>query len=318
MNRIGTKLRNFKQFPQTLFVGTLVTCAAHAQTPHLNTIVLSVYNTGQRFMLYPMPFGKNKPDSVFTVPMVAALDTVNVQTMQPDSAGLPVRVWRTARQCGKIAADVRGKIALMELLDGCDVSAQVLAAQRAGALVAVVIHTTNNRDSVTLPRQAYAMMDSIRIPCYTIRKGLGEKIRTMMPSLASVQVVDGLVGNDVQTRVTQNRPPNPVVSQTDGKDARTLPPTEHLENQGFMRSIGLQLTPNPAHTTALLEYHFPDKAHTLVEVFNETGQLVTTYDLPNTESGQLTIDVEQWQSGAYNVRVKHDNVLEIKRFVVIH
>jgi hypothetical protein len=269
-------------------------------------------------MLYPMPFGKNKPDSMFTVLMVAALDTVNVPTMQPDSAGLPVRVWRTARQCGKIAADVRGKIALMELMEGCDVSAQVLAAQRAGALVAVVIHTTNNRDSVTLPRQMYAMMDSITIPCYTIRKGLGEKIRTMMPSLASVQVVEGLVGNDVQTRGTQNRPPNSVTPSVAGKDTLMVVTTQSFENQGLRKIIGWQLTPNPAHTTALLEYHFPDKAHTLVEVFNETGQLVTTYDLPNTESGQLTIDVEQWQSGAYNVRVKHDKVLEIKRFVVIH
>jgi hypothetical protein len=149
----------------------MMTSYLSAQTQRVDTIVLSVYNTSQRFLLYPMPFGKNKPDSMFTVPMVAALDTVNIQAMQPDSAGLPVPVWRTARQCGKIAADVRGKIALMELLDGCDVSAQVLAAQRAGALVAVVIHTTNNRDSVTLPRQAYAMMDSITIPCYTIRSG---------------------------------------------------------------------------------------------------------------------------------------------------
>ena len=43
-----------------------------------DTTVLSVYNNNQRFMLYPMPFGKSKPDKDFTAEMVIALDTINV------------------------------------------------------------------------------------------------------------------------------------------------------------------------------------------------------------------------------------------------
>lgn len=36
-----------------------------AQSNKKDTVVLSVYNNNQRFMLYPMPFGKNKPDRNF-------------------------------------------------------------------------------------------------------------------------------------------------------------------------------------------------------------------------------------------------------------
>ena len=49
---------------------------AQAQAPKRDTVVLSVYNNNQRFMLYPMPFGKNKPDKEFTAEMVMAYDTV--------------------------------------------------------------------------------------------------------------------------------------------------------------------------------------------------------------------------------------------------
>jgi hypothetical protein len=52
----------------------------YAQNPayQVDTVVLSVYNTSQRFLLYSMPFGQRKPDDGFTAERVASLDTVNV------------------------------------------------------------------------------------------------------------------------------------------------------------------------------------------------------------------------------------------------
>ncbi len=36
---------------------------------------------------------------------------------------------------------------------GCDISTKVYNAQEAGAIVVIAIHTTDNRDSVELPKQ---------------------------------------------------------------------------------------------------------------------------------------------------------------------
>ncbi|MEO0042472.1 MAG: hypothetical protein RL329_1920, partial [Bacteroidota bacterium] len=129
----------------------LVTSVSYAQTPRVDTIVLSVYNTSQRFMLYPMPFGKATPASGFTAEVVASLDTVNVLRARPDSAGNNVPMWVTEHVCGKVSADLKGKVALVQLNPACDLSTQVLNAQAAGAVRVVMIHTTNNRDRVQLP-----------------------------------------------------------------------------------------------------------------------------------------------------------------------
>jgi hypothetical protein len=44
-----------------LFTALCLVCAlGTAQAQKKDTVVLSVYNNNQRFMLYPMPFGKNK------------------------------------------------------------------------------------------------------------------------------------------------------------------------------------------------------------------------------------------------------------------
>jgi Secretion system C-terminal sorting domain/PA domain len=295
----------------------MVTSAVYAQ--RVDTLVLSVYNTGQRFMLYPMPFGKAKPDSIYTTEMVLALDTLNVLVEQPDSLGNLVSVWGVSRSCGKLSADVRGKIALLSMLPSCDVSTQVLAAQNAGALSVVMIHTTNHRDSVVLPRQPYAVAEAITIPCYTVRSGIGDKIRAMLPSLASLQVVEGLVGSDVQNKIVMN--PNnglPIVTAQTPADSATTIATKTAANQFIRMPIGWALSPNPARTEVVLEYHFAEAAPMLIEIFNEVGQLVTNYQWSHTDFGKLRIDVENWQSGAYNVRIQHDKCLEIKRFVVIH
>ena len=56
----------------------------------------------------------------------------------------------------------------------------------------------------------------------------------------------------------------------------------------------------------------------IIEVFNEVGQTVTNYNIPNAQTGKLVINVSNWQTGAYNVRMITNNTREIKRFVVTH
>jgi hypothetical protein len=222
---------------QLYFVATLVLVATSqvlAQTPRVDTIVLSVYNTSQRFMLYPMPFGSPTPPAAFTAEMVVSLDTVHVLRAIPDSAGTHVPTWVTERVCGKVSADLTGKVALLPLNPSCDLSTQVLNAQNAGASRVVLIHTTNNRDSVQLPTTGvYSAASQITIPCYTVRQGIGAQMGLMLPSMVGITILapDDSRRSDIQNRVTMPSANAPVVQPTvetaDGANA-VLPSVEIL------------------------------------------------------------------------------------------
>jgi Secretion system C-terminal sorting domain/PA domain len=291
----------------------------YAQTPRLDTIVLSVYNTSQRFMLYPMPFGKATPESGFTAEMVASLDTVNVLRARPDSAGNNVPMWVTEHVCGKVSADLKGKVALLQLNPACDLSTQVLNAQTAGATTVVMIHTTNNRDSVRLSPTAQSVdSQRVTIPCYTVRQGIGDKVRMMLPSMVGIKILahDDSSRSDIQNRVTMSNPnvplPQLTVSKADAPDGTIV------EKAVEIVDIGWRLAPNPTTEEITIHYQFAEKTATSLEIFNETGQLVTNYELTPAQTGQLIVNVEAWRTGTYNVRMRHGTLKEVKRFMVIH
>jgi Secretion system C-terminal sorting domain/PA domain len=295
----------------------LITHVAFAQTPRVDTIVLSVYNTSQRFMLYPMPFGSPTPPAGFTAEMVASLDTVHVLREVPDSAGTNVPTWVTERVCGKIAADLTGKVALLPLNPACDLSTQVLNAQNAGASRVVLIHTTNNRDSVQLPiTGVYPAASRITIPCYTVRQGIGEQMGLLLPSMVGITILapDDSSRSDIQNRVTMPSANPPVVQPTvetaDGSNA-VLPSVEILD-------LGWRLAPNPTTDELTIHYQFAEQTATSLELFHETGQLVTSYELTPAQSGQFVVKVADWHTGTYTVRMRHGLLKDVKRFVVIH
>jgi hypothetical protein len=297
----------------------MVTSTIHAQTPRMDTMVLSVYNTSQRFMLYPMPFGAATPASGFTAEMVASLDTVNVLRERPDSAGNNVPMWVTEHVCGKVSADLRGKVALLQLHPACDVSTQVLNAQTAGATTVVMIHTTNNRDSVRLSPTAQSVdSQRVMIPCFTVRQSIGEKMRMMLPSMAGIKILahNDSSRSDIQNRVTVSNPnvplPQLTVSKADAPDGTIA------EKAVEIVDIGWRLAPNPTTDEITIHYQFAEKTATSLEIFNETGQLVTNYELTPAQSGQLVVNVEAWRTGTYNVRMRHGTLKEVKRFLVIH
>jgi hypothetical protein len=82
--------------------------------------------------------------------------------------------------------------------------------------------------------------------------------------------------------------------------------------------IGWQLAPNPTTEEITIHYQFAEKTATSLEIFNETGQLVTNYELTPAQTGQLVVNVEAWRTGTYNVRMRHGMLKEVKRFMVIH
>jgi Secretion system C-terminal sorting domain/PA domain len=297
----------------------MVTSTVYAQTPRVDTIVLSVYNTSQRFMLYPMLFGTTTPASGFTAEMVASLDTVNVLRARPDSAGNNAPMWVTEHVCGKVSADLKGKVALLQLNPACDLSTQVLNAQIAGATTVIMIHTTNNRDSVRLPRSLqYVDSQRVTIPCYTVRQGIGDKVRMMLPSMVGIKILahDDSSRIGIQNRVTMSNPnaavPQRTVSKADAPDGTIAEKVVEIVD------IGWRLAPNPTTEEITIHYQFAEKTATSLEIFNETGQLVTNYELTPAQTGQLIVNVEAWRTGTYNVRMRHGTLKEVKRFMVIH
>jgi Secretion system C-terminal sorting domain/PA domain len=307
---------------------TAIASGATAQTQKRDTVVLSVYNTNQRFMLYPMPFGKDRPDVDFTAPMLVALDTIHtveVSTRKDTTGKYPKRLV-TQRQCGKLPKDsLTGKVALLYMNAGCDVSTQVYNAQQSGAIVVIVIHTTDNRDSVELPKQGanqvrYADASKVRIPCFTVRKGIGEKLTTMLPSVSGIQRPKTNVTNPATSVVANN--PATLVAQQPSRDSlhNAEQATAGLKTDFPIdsRAVGWSVSPNPARDEVVLHYNFDKTGVVNIEVFNEIGQVLTSYQLPDTQMGELHIDVAAWQNGTYNIRLESGPKKEIKRLVVLH
>ena len=276
-----------------------------------------------------MPFGKDRPDKDFTAEMVVVLDTVNVSetSTKKDTSGKYPKQWLVQRKCGKLSTSVRDKVALIYMSKDCDVSTQVLMAQDSGAVVAIVIHTTDNRDSVAMPKKSgkikYDNDNKVKIPCFTVRKGIGEILTQMLPSLVGIQRPKTDVGGiqPLQTPPTNN---NATAHNTAPKKVITTDSTSPINaaspitNHPSPITNGWFISPNPAAQTVVLDYNFEEKHPLSIEVYNELGQLVTNYQLPDTQTGQLNVDVSAWQNGSYNVTLSNGTVKETKRLVVLH
>ncbi|NJN33850.1 MAG: hypothetical protein HC817_05965 [Saprospiraceae bacterium] len=150
--------------------------------------MLSIFNNNERYLLYPTPFGPAMPTKNLLSTMVIAYDTLNVRERddnsgkgngnKPDTSKVKIPKFKNSvkRECGKLAGDVKGKVALISFSRKCDPSQVCFNAQKLGAQVVILIHETNRKDSVFLPRKGkYDYADSIKIPCYTIRSEIGEK-----------------------------------------------------------------------------------------------------------------------------------------------
>ena len=281
-------------------------------------------------MLYPMPFGKDKPDKDFTAEMVVALDTINVlQTAtQKDTSGKYPKRWMTQRKCGKLPTNVKGKVAILYLNKECDISTQVLNAQEAGAITVILIHSTDSRDSVTLPKKSasirYDNDFKVKIPCFTVRKGIGEKLTQMLPSLVGIQRPKAAIDSTQALQASNPLIPNPLQTvnkekaQPTGAEASTIATVGSSQNAYSTDKIGWNISPNPASQEVTLQYHFENTSSLSIEVFNEAGQLVTNYNLPGNPTGRLNMDVSSWVSGIYSVRMVRGDLKEVKRLVVVH
>lgn len=116
-------------------------------------------------------------DTIITLKDLRKIDTVKNKDPRYD----------ITRSCNKPLGDLKDKIVIMDLNKDCDVTLMCLNVQKAGAKAFVIIHNSNTKGTIKLPKQGI-YKDSIRIPIFTIRRELGERITSMMPSLVGISL----------------------------------------------------------------------------------------------------------------------------------
>ncbi len=287
-----------------------------------DTIVLSVYNTNQRFMLYPAPFGGALGKTKLLTDLVAAYDTIMIkkEDTRKDTSKVPSTQKRwlisTERGCDKIEGDVKGKVAIIQQNAACDISKQMLLAQSKGAKAVIIVHNTNSKDTVWLDyKQNYAYAKQITIPCYTVRQEMGVKISQMLPSLV------GIARKDTSTIPIQTLKQNidSIVN------AASAPYVQQNKDSILASQQGWVISPNPADDELTVLFSFSSPQNATLQVSNTTGATIQTQKRENVQSGTFTIDVSAFPTGVYNINLQHSNLNiskqvwnETKRLLVTH
>jgi Secretion system C-terminal sorting domain/PA domain len=224
---------------------------------------------------------------------------------------------------------VKDKVALLHLNTDCDISTQVLNAQDAGALAVIIIHTTNSIDSVILPKltgnSRYADKNKVKIPCFTVRKVIGEKLTGMLPSLVGIKRPDSIIAVQNMTQLLPSDSAKMLqqgLVKTAGNEGQSTVSDVNNAVSGngtaFRYTLGWEIAPNPVSNEVTLSYNFQESNPLSIEVFNDIGQLVTNYQLPETQTGKLDINVTTWQNGTYTISLTSSKVKQVKRMVVLH
>ena len=265
-----------------------------------DTVVLSVYNNNQKFMLYAAPFGAKMGSTEILEQMHSGFDTVLVVQKSPrkDTSGkYPSRII-AVRKCEVLKGNIKDKVAIVRINSDCDASVICMNAQRAGAKAVIIIHTTNNKDSVTLPatpaKGIYIYKDSLKIPCFTVRNAIGDKLLQMLPSLVGIKIPK-IVPNGVQTLA---------------QPSDTSKINKNVDNAVF------SIYPNPTDDDAYIQYAFTTPTDLNIEISNTTGQVLHQNKLLQVTSGTYTIPSDGWANGIYYIQLRYGKFSRTEKIFV--
>jgi Secretion system C-terminal sorting domain/PA domain len=291
-----------------LFVCAMLQSAS-AQTP--DSSQLAVFNTGRNIMLLRADFG-----GVLTADligdMVMAYDTVMVLKAHTakDSTGKFPKRYQVERHATKITANLKDKIAVIDFNKNYDVTQMCLNAQRAGAKAVIIIHESNDKKVYKLGKKGL-YKDSIRIPCFTIPNKRGGHIQELLPSVVGIKKPVPRI----QSYAIPNTPEAFAAEQAIRDSIYKAEQVLYGVTNGF-QGKGWAVSPNPASDEVVLHYNFDNIATLNIEIFNEIGQIMKSFELQKVQTGKLNIDVTDWQTGLYNVSLRSGSLKEIKRLII--
>ncbi len=158
-----------------------------AQTLKPDTLYLSVFNTGTRLQLTQADFGGNITQDLIGT-MARAFDTVMVmkQGTSTDSTGKKRMEHQAERRANKISKDLKDKIVVIELNKDVDVTETCINIQRGGAKALILIHNSDKKEEIKMKKLG-KFKDSLRIPCFTVRSGVGDSLLTLLPSVGYIK-----------------------------------------------------------------------------------------------------------------------------------
>jgi hypothetical protein len=295
-----------------------------AQNPNADTsMVLSVYNTGKNFKLISADFG-SVVSTTLVGTMVRSYDTVMVlkENGQRDTTGRKPICYKVERLCDKMSKGLNDKIVVMELNKDCDVTQTCLNVQRAGAKAFVIIHNSNSQGNIKLPKRG-SFKDSIRIPIFTVRSGIGDSITALLPTVVGIR----------KPVIPPVRPQQLVASTNNGgllqADKLSEQAIQDADNDSEVvnnsPSNGLRLgkkgfflAPNPSHDQTTLTYQFSKPTDATVVVETASGQVVLSQQLKGVTAGSLDISTLEWANGTYILSLQSGKDIKTKKFVVQH
>jgi Secretion system C-terminal sorting domain len=336
-------MQQLKQYILAVFMIAIgaTYCAAQAT----DTIELSVFNTGVKYRLVVATFGKPQTGAELLTEMMLVHDTImsyvatgsNGTTFLPPTlvAKMPDSLRRAFQaqklmkpvittRCDKpITANVKDKVVLMTL-GTCDPSVMCLNAQNAGAKAVVLIHSSNNLDSILLKKGPGR--EELKITCYTVTRTTGDKIIALLPSHVGIkkrvvtpnqnlvaQTNNGAAKAEDAVKIAEND------ADTEGSSGSALSDVQSTNAPTKSSAkVKFGISPNPTNDQTTLTYQFSKPTDATVVVETASGQVVLSQQLKGVTAGSLNIQTVEWANGTYILSLQSGKDIKTKKFVVQH
>ncbi len=312
----------------------LTAALSHAQNTRTDTIMLSVYNTGSKFRVYPANFGNTTPKTGVIETLIALPDSfvvtpVPAGTRLADStmlrklkelhnnraafSGTPIQSGR--RTCGMtFPKDIKGKMVIVETDNACDDSEKCYLAQKAGATGILVIYPTENTNSVGMLGGRYNQ--DITIPCYSITQKVGDSLRAQLPSKVAIfkpstttNPANSVLSNETTNQIATTKQS---ITATDATNEAELSNTTSFGKQGF------SISPNPTRNQANVTYQFTQPTDVTIEAKTASGQVIFHQLLRGATIGNVEIPTVDYPNGTYFVTLQYGKEVKTKKLVVRH
>ncbi len=297
------------------------------QATKTDSIYLTLYNTGGKYLLKRAVYGEQTPKVAIIKDMVLTKDSFVVKTNKLDAAFKPktnaemqallptsktppapvkpaqgdidkAKNNAARRTCIISQKDLKDRIVLIDYDTYCDQSEKCLQAQKAGAAAIIVIFDATKKDNDKLESEGFD--DNLKIPIYSVSTKVGDTIRAHLPSKAALWVKGINPVNPKPLAIAPNdstklkKTDNVLTAAT--KDSTNVAPTDAA--QFLSTNKNFSVSPNPANGYVTVNYNVENAASVRITLINEAGAEVYSQKI-GADTGSHTIETKSLGQGIY-------------------
>ncbi len=317
------------------------------QATKTDSIYLTLYNTGGKYLLKRAVYGEQTPKVAIIKDMVLTKDSFVVKTTKLDAGFKPktsaeMKVFlptsktppapvkpaqadidkaknnAARRTCIISQKDLKDKIVLIDYDLYCDQSEKCLQAQKAGAAAIIVIFDATKKDNDKLESEGFD--DDLKIPVYSVSTKVGDTIRAHLPSKAALWVKGSIPVNpkpliSLPTDSTKLKKIDNVLVAT-ALDSNKIAVTDAA--QFLSTNKNFSVSPNPANGYVTVNYSVENAASVRITLINEGGAEVYTQKNSGS-SGSHTIDTKSLGVGIYLCAIDTGGTLvHMQKINIVH